>query len=54
MGKSSRRPANISKLKTSFSKGEKKAKFMVGPTFSSPGPMLFKADATDVKQVTRS
>ena len=53
MGKSSSLPASISKIRTDFDRGEKKAKFAVGPTPSSPGPMLFKADATAVKLVVK-
>ena len=52
-GKSSRRPASILKMSTSFDISEKKSKFDVGPTISSPGPTLLIVVATAVKLVTR-
>ena len=53
MGKSSSLPASISKIRTTFEKGEKNPKFAVGPTDSSPGPMLLRQDATAVKLVAK-
>ena len=54
MGKSSSLPASMSNISTILDIGEKNPKFAVGPTISSPGPMLFRQDATDVKFVIRS
>ena len=53
MGKSSSLPANISKIRTNFVKGEKNAKLLVGPTSSSPGPILLIVAATAVKLVIK-
>ena len=54
IGNNSKRPANISNINTYFEKGEKCAKFCVGPTISRPGPMLFIVAATAVKFVIKS
>ena len=54
IGKSSSRPASISKARTSLDSGEKIPKFPVGPIRERPGPTLFKVVTTAVKFVTRS
>lgn len=54
IGKSSNLPASISKIRTIFDRTEKSAKLPVGPTTSSPGPMLFKQAITAVKLVVES
>ena len=54
IGNSSRRPASISKISTIFDSGDINPKFAVGPTSSSPGPMLFIVATTDVNVVIRS
>lgn len=53
-GKSSKRPANMSKIKIHFDKSVKCPKFWVGPTIDSPGPILFIVAITEVKFVTKS
>ena len=53
IGNSSSLPANISNIKISFDGTEKNAKLPVGPTASSPGPILFMVAVTAVKLVTR-
>jgi len=53
MGNNSSLPASISNINISFEGIEKKAKLQVGPTASSPGPILFMVAATAVKFVTR-
>ena len=50
-GNSSRRPANISNIRTYFEKLLKKPKFPVGPTSERPGPMLLIVAATEVNDV---
>ena len=52
IGKSSSLPASISRISTTFDIGEKKPKFEVGPTCSSPGPILLRQEETAVKLVT--
>ena len=42
MGKSSSRPASMSNISTHLDRGLNNAKFWVGPTSSSPGPILFR------------
>ena len=54
IGKISKRPASISKHKSSFDGKEKAAKLPIGPTISSPGPTLFKQADTEVNDVTKS
>ena len=54
IGKSSSLPASISMIRTILVGSEKNAKFCVGPTPSSPGPILLRAANTDVKFVIRS
>ena len=54
MGNSSRRPASISNIRTNLLKCEKNPKFCVGPTSSSPGPILFNVATTAVKLVVKS
>lgn len=54
MGNSSKRPASISKISTSFEPSEKIEKFCVGPTSSKPGHILFRVAATPVKLVIKS
>ena len=51
IGKISRRPASISKLRTSLDRVLKALKLQVGPTASRPGPMLLKQASTAVKLV---
>ena len=53
-GNSSSLPANISNVSTHFENGLKMEKLPVGPTSSSPGPMLLMVAATAVKFVTKS
>lgn len=54
MGKSSSRPASMSNISTHLDRGLNNAKFWVGPTSSSPGPILFRVASTAVKFVVRS
>ena len=54
IGSSSSLPASISKMSMSLDGAEKNAKFPLGPTSESPGPILFIAATTDVKVVTIS
>ena len=54
MGKISKRPASISNINTYLEKTEKFAKLPVGPTISSPGPILFSVAATAVKLEVKS
>ena len=54
IGNNSKRPANISKIKTILEGIEKNAKLPAGPTLLSPGPTLLIVAATAVKLVTRS
>ena len=54
MGKSSSLPASMSKVRIKVEKLEKEEKFWVGPTASSPGPILFKVAATAEKFVIKS
>ena len=54
IGKSSRRPAIMLKVRTTFEKPEKPAKLDAGPTSLRPGPMLLIVAATAVKFVTMS
>ena len=46
MGKISRRPASILKIRTSLESGLKTEKLQVGPMTSKPGPMLLKVEIT--------
>ena len=50
-GKISSRPASISKIRTNFENMLKPPKLQVGPTASSPGPMLLKQATTAEKFV---
>ena len=52
-GNSSNLPASISKVKIILENPENAAKFCVGPTASSPGPILFRVAATAVKFVVK-
>ena len=54
MGKISSLPTIIIAVKTILDKGENIAKFPVGPTIPSPGPMLPSVAATAVKLVVKS
>ena len=54
MGKTSSRPTSMSKDSSSLVKSEKLEKLPMGPTISSPGPMLLMQEATAVNTVTRS
>ena len=54
MGNSSRRPASISKDKTSLENHENPAKFDAGPTSPRPGPILFIVAVMAVKLVIKS
>ena len=54
IGISSRRPASISNVSTSFEGIEKKPKFAAGPTSPRPGPTLFIAADTAVNFVVKS
>ena len=53
-GKSSKRPASMSKMKTHLDRSVKCPKFWVGPTRERPGPMLFMVVVTAVKFVIKS
>ena len=53
-GNSSRRPASMSKIRTSLEKSENMEKFPLGPTRERPGPMLLSVAATAEKLVIRS
>lgn len=48
IGKISSLPASISKINTNFDNQLKSPKLQVGPTASSPGPILLKQDRTAV------
>ena len=54
IGKISSLPASMSNIMTSFDKSENELKLPIGPTRSSPGPMLFKVAATAVKVDVKS
>lgn len=54
IGNNSKRPASISNIKTNFENTENIPKFPVGPTNSSPGPILFNVATTAVKFVIKS
>lgn len=51
IGKSSSLPASISIIKTILDGKLKNSKFLVGPSASSPGPILLKQATTPEKQV---
>ena len=53
IGNNSSLPASILKVRASFDRGEKNAKFDVGPTPSRPGPTLFIVAVTAVKLVVK-
>ena len=53
IGKTSRRPISISRVKTIFDSTENEAKLPVGPTTSRPGPILLSVAATAVKLVVK-
>ena len=52
IGNISNRPASMSNISTYLENPEKKAKFPLGPTNDSPGPMLFSVANTDVTLVS--
>ena len=54
IGNTSKRPASISKIYTSFEKSLNPANEPAGPTAPSPGPMLFIVATTEVKFVVKS
>lgn len=45
IGKSSKRPASMSKVKTILETSGNEPKLLTGPTTSKPGPILFKQEA---------
>lgn len=53
-GNISKRPASISKQKTSFDNGENAEKFPVAPTSSIPGPILLSVAITELNVVAKS
>ena len=54
MGNNSKRPASISNISTYLENVEYMEKLQVGPTISSPGPILFRVAAIAVKLVVKS
>ena len=54
MGKSSKRPANMSNISTYLEKSEKNPKFAEGPTRFKPGPILLMVAVTALKLVKKS
>lgn len=54
MGMISSLPASMSNIRINFEKTEKSEKLPVGPTMSSPGPMLFNVAVIAVKFVVKS
>ncbi len=54
MGRSSRRPASISNIRTYFDKRENMPKLDAGPTMDRPGPILLIVAAIAVKFVVKS
>ena len=53
-GRSSSRPASISKIRIIFEKQLYREKFPVGPTTENPGPILFNVAATADMFVSKS
>ena len=53
IGKISKRPANMSKIMTSFERSLNKEKFPDGPTMAKPGPILLIVANTALKLVSK-
>ena len=54
IGNISSLPISISSARTNVERLENIEKFSAGPTLEKPGPMLFRAEATAVKFVSKS
>ena len=54
MGKISKRPMSMARERTTLLRGEKAAKFSIGPTAPRPGPTLLRQVSAAVKDVVRS